>query len=296
VANFYLKLYHSLPAVHIPFTSFDISFSLLGAAFLASVRFYSEHVLVTNFGWPEDATPTLEAAASCASICHSTILCAGLIVAFCTQRFDVAAKIRDQGEGDKKWWPDLADALLQFCTGYMIYDTCVNILWLRWTPETGTFEFTDDDYLYMVHHMMTTFYMTSCRIIGGGYMSAMLCMLLGEITNPLHNLYLAAEQAMKLDCCNGIAAQTFHSYIEVAFAAAYFTVRVIIGPPVFVMVTCMLLFSKNGRANIPLALNIVWNLLIWGVILGSGSWISRCYDILVDSTASSAGAEVAQEL
>jgi len=295
VAKFFLTLYHALPVVNVPFTQFNISFSLLSAAFLSSVRFLSEFILVSSFGWPKDATPTQDAAASCASICHSTILCTGLIVAFLTQRYDVAAKIKDQG-ADKKWWPDLADSLLQFCTGYMIYDTFIGILYTRWNSELQTIEFGPDDHLFLAHHFMTTSYMTSARIIGAGYMSAMICMLLGELTNPLQNLYMIGNLAMSLDCCNGPTAQQFHSWITVAFAAAYFTVRVFIGPPFFLLTTYALLFTKKGRANVPLMLNIAWNIMIWGVVFGSGSWIVKCYNILVEFAAGSTGAETQQEL
>lgn len=284
VANFYLKVYNALPTINVPFTKFNVSFSLLSAVFLTCIRFTAESVLVSKFGWPEGATPTMEASASCASVCHSTILCTGLIVAFLTQKYDVAAKIQDQGI-DKKWWPEFADALLQFCTGYMVYDTVINILWLRWNSELQTFEFGIDDYLFLGHHMVTTTYMSSCRVIGAGYMSAMICMLLGEITNPLQNMYMIAEVAVKLDCCNGPLMQQFYSFITVAFAAAYFSVRVVIAPPFFAMITYVLLLTKRGRTNVPLGLNIFWNLLIWGVVFGSTSWIVKCYNILAEFAA-----------
>jgi hypothetical protein len=297
VANFYLKFYYALPAVNFPFTSFNVSFSLVSAAFLSILRFASENILVSQFGWPEDATPTKEAAASCAAMCHSTILCTGLITAFLTQKYDPAAKIKDQGaEASTKWWPDLADMLLQFCTGYMIYDACINILWLRWNPELWTLEFSTDDYLFLGHHIVTSFYMSSARVVGAGYMSAMICMLLGELSNPLQNSYMIAEVAMTLDCCNGPAMQQFHSFISIAFAAAYFTIRVFIGPLYFAGVTYVLLFTKRGRANIPLGLNLFWNLLIWGVVFGSGSWIVKTYNMLTDFAAGTAGAEAQQEL
>ena len=284
VANLFVTLYRALPKAIVPFTSLDISFSLLSTVFLTSVRFGSEYVLVQNFGWPEDATPTREAASSCGSITHSTILCTGLIVAFWTQAYDVAAKIKDQAKPNQ-WWPDFADALLQLCTGYMIYDALINILWLRWDSEASTFMFTDDDFLFIAHHIVTSFYMISARVIGAGYMSAMACMLLGEITNPLHNLYFIGEQAMKLDCCNGAFARAVHSVVTIVFAAAYFSVRVIIAPPFFLGITIVLLLTKRGRTNIPLALNLFWNMLIWGVCFGSGSWIRKCYYIVADFIA-----------
>lgn len=293
-ANLFLKVFYAVPAVNFPFTNLNVSVSLLGAAFLTCIRFSAESILVNSFGWPEGATVTMEAASSCASVCHSTILCTGLITAFLTQKYDVAAKIKDQGT-DKKWWPDLADTLLQFCTGYMIYDTLVNVLWLRWNSELQTFEFTPDDILFLGHHAVTTFYMTSCRVIGAGYMSAMICMLLGELTNPLQNTWMIGELAMKLDCCNGPSAQNFHSWVTVAFAAAYFSMRAFIAPLFFLDVSYQLL-NKKGRANIPLVLNIFWNLMIWGVVFGSGSWVQKTYNILAEFKAETMGGEAQQEL
>ena len=284
VASFYLKFKHGLPAINVPFTNFDISLSLLSAIFLTCIRFSVEPMLVNVFGWPENAIPTKEAASSLTSICHSTTLCSGLIVAFLNEKYDVAAKIKDQGTGNT-WWRDFADTLLQFCTGYMVYDTVINIFLLRWDSELKTLVFETDDYLFLAHHLMTSSYMTSCRIIGAGYMSAFICMLLGEITNPFQNLYMVAEIAVKLDCCNGPSMQQFFDFIKVVFAAAYFTVRTFIAPPFFIMVSYKLLLTKKGRTNIPIGLNIYWNLMIWGVVFGSASWILKCYNILAEFAA-----------
>lgn len=284
VANFYLKLYHGIPKANVPFTKFNVSFSLVSAIFLTIVRFTSEYMLVNSFGWPEGVTTTTEASSCCASICHSTILCTGLIVAFQTQTYDVAAKITDQSTPNK-WWPDFADALLQFCTGYMIYDSCINILWLRYDPEVSLLvpQLIGEDYLFLAHHTVTSIYMISARVIGAGYMSAMVCMLLGELTNPLHNMYFLGEHAMSLECCNGPAAQQFHNAVTIVFAAAYFLFRVVIAPPFFASITYVLLFTKKGRANVqPLGLNIFWNILIWGVCFGSEGWIRKCYHIVAD--------------
>jgi hypothetical protein len=56
------------------------------------------------------------------------------------------------------------------------------------------------------------------------------------------------------------------------------------------------MFTKKGRANIPLGLNIFWNLLIWGVVFGSGSWIVKTYNMLANFVAGTTGAEAQQEL
>eukprot|EP00536_Pseudo-nitzschia_multiseries_P011793 jgi/Psemu1/206933/e_gw1.420.56.1 len=209
------------------------------------------------------------------------ILCPGLIVAFLTQSYDPAAKISDQAKPNS-WWPDLADSLLQFCTGYMIYDTLYSYIYMRWDSETGGVVLADGDLLFISHHMATSIYMISARIIGAGYMSAMICMLLGEITNPLHNLWFIGEEAMKLDCCNGPLATSLHSANTIVLGVSYFSIRAIVAPPFFAGVTYVLLCTKRGRDNVPLPLNVFWNFLIWGVCFGSASWIEKCYHIIVD--------------
>lgn len=294
VAKAYLAVYHGLPAAKVPFLDLDVAFTLLSATFLATVRFTSELVLSKQFGWPAGHSNTGEAAAGCTSICHSVILCVGLVVAFANQKYDVVAKLHTQN--DPSWWPDFADAILQLCTGYMVYDTLIGVLWLRFDATTASFAFTPDDYLFLMHHAMTTFYMTSARVLGAGYMSAFICMLLGEMTNPLQNAWLIGKQAMELDCCNGPAMETFNETAKLAFAVAYFAVRMIIAPVYFANCTYHLLLTKKGRENIPLPLSIFWSMLIWGVEFGSVGWIANCYHILVDFATTAGGIGATQEL
>jgi hypothetical protein len=286
VAKAWLSIYHAIPKLYVPNTSLDVSFALFSALMLSCVRFLAELVLVQAYGWPTSggslvngATATKEAAGNLAAICHSTLLCVGLVVAFASQKCDPVSKRADHPQ----WWQDFYDALLQFCTGYMIYDAVINIVLLRWEPQKHLLPvFNDDDKLFLVHHMMTSFYMTSARLVGAGHMSAMVCMLVGEVTNPLHNLYMMGEVAMKQDCCNGPAAQNRHAVISVAFAAMYNFVRAVVSPLTMAVVTYRLLLTPRGRANIPLPINIIWNLMIWAVIFGSTSWIVKCHGILSD--------------
>jgi hypothetical protein len=300
VAKTWLFIYYAIPKLHVPTTNLNISFALFSALFLTSVRYLAEYVLIQSFGWPtittttttslptffiNGSTATKEAAGSCAAICHSSILCLGLLVAFATQKCDPVSKRMDHPQ----WWQDYSDALLQFCTGYMIYDAIINILLLRWDPQTQLLPLlNDDDKLFLVHHMMTSFYMTSSRLVGAGHMSAMVCMLVGEATNPLHNLYMMGEVAMTQECCNGPTTQSIHAYVSVAFAATYYVARAIVSPITMTIVSYCLIGTKRGRTNIPLIINIVWNILIWAVIFGSYSWIIKCQGILVDFLATTA--------
>jgi hypothetical protein len=286
VAQIWRNVYHAVPKVNFPFTNLPMSFSLASAAFLFTLRMATEPLLTSVFHWPEGATPTKEAAASMVSICHSSLLCLGLIVSFQTQTYRPSQKLVEA----PLWWQEFVDALIQFCTGYMIYDAIYNVILLRWSPGDLLPTFGPDDYLFLGHHIVTSTYMISTRVIKAGHMSAMMCMLLGELTNPLHNMYMISNVALTLDCCNGDLSQQLFAIISVSFAAMYFFFRVLFAPFFFLHITYDLLITKQGRTNIPLTLNIFWNLMIWAVVFGSISWIQKCLGILVDF-ASSAGAK-----
>ncbi len=129
--------------------------------------------------------------------------------------------------------------------------------------------------------------MTSARYIQAGHMSAMTCMLLGELTNPLHNSFMIGENAMELDCCNSPKAQSIHTVISVTFAIMYNIFRAILAPLILGHVSYSLIVKKHGRTNIPILLNILWNLMIWGVVFGSTSWIIKCHGIYMDFISSS---------
>jgi hypothetical protein len=160
------------------------------------------------------------------------------------------------------WWQDAATALIQFCTGYMIYDASVNIFWTK--RATGV---PSEDYVFLAHHVVTILYMTSTRIVGAGHQSAMMCMFLGECTNPLHNAFYIMEKALQLDCCNGPLAQQVFSVIQVTFSIVYLIVRGPIAPALFLPMTWDL--WAHGRKHIPVWIIFVWSLFIWGVLFGS---------------------------
>jgi hypothetical protein len=61
--------------------------------------------------------------------------------------------------------------------------------------------------------------------------------------------------------------------------------RVVLAPPMFAGVSYCLLFTKKGWTNVPLPINLLWNLMIWAVVFGSTSWIVKCHGILMDFVA-----------
>ena len=277
----FMKLYYATPPMVVPVINLSYSFSLVSAVFLLICRTIGEYIMVNVFNWPEGHEKTIESRSAISSICHSTILCTGLILAFTSYRpYSPSAKFSIS----PKWWQDYVDCLLQFCTGYMLYDALFNILLLRWDIMNGDLYpkyITFDDMLFLVHHIITTWYMSSTRIIQAGHMSAMCCMLLGELSNPLHNMYMMADNAITLDCCNGPIGQQMHYVIEISFAVVYNILRVIIGPIAMIHLSYDILCTTQGKTNIPLGLRITWTCMVWIVIFGSFSWIMKCNDIIL---------------
>lgn len=103
-------------------------------------------------------------------------------------------------------------------------------------------------------------------------------MFLGEFTNPFHNAHYIATFAMELDCCNGSRMQTALRYIEFWFALLYCVFRTFLCPGFAVHMTNDL--WRNGRAYVPIALLVLWTLLIWAVLFGSIPWIQACWAML----------------
>jgi len=178
-----------------------------------------------------------------------------------------------------QWWQDSVNALMEFCTGYMIYDSVNTILYEAWHPGVG-FQFTASDLSFFGHHIATSTYMTWSRIIGAGHQSAMILMYTGEFTNPFHNFYLVVNAAVKLDCCGGPQIELLLEYAEFVFGLFYTFFRVIVGPVCALHLTYDLLFTSEGRKNVPIIPKILWLVCCWGVLIGSTPWIFECWEFV----------------
>lgn len=291
LCQFWRSIANSLPVIRI--FGLDVSVTLASALVLTAVRFSAEYAMVAVFGWPDNSMVTKNAAASVAAIFHSLQLVPALAACFLssTTPYNPSQKMSDAAP----WWQETVSALLQFCTGYMLYDGLLNIVWLK--TQMNPEGLTSEDYMFLGHHLATTLYMSSTRIVGAGHQSAMICMLLGELTNPLHNSFYIGQAAQTLDCCNGAFSQAAFAAIEVTFSALYCFIRAGIGPFVFLHVTYNTF--TVGRKHIPMALIFIWNLLIWAVVIGSIPWIHECwatlqryYPTLLGNSSSSSDAEL----
>jgi hypothetical protein len=177
------------------------------------------------------------------------------------------------------WWNPTALALLQFCTGYMIYDAICSILYYKWIQHNTSL--SASDLMFLGHHIATALYMSSTRYIGAGHISALICMFLGECTNPFHNGYDILHRAMQLSCCRDARIyQLLYHLDTICFCLLYIVIRAFLGPIILSYVTYDI-WKHGTQCHIPLFWRILWSLLIWGVVFGSIPWITECYHMLL---------------
>ena len=107
----------------------------------------------------------------------------------------------------------------------------------------------------------------------------MICMFLGEFTNPFQNGHTVLAHAVTLTCCDGPRTQQLYRVFEFLFALSYFSIRALIAPIFLAHATYALLFAPS-RKNIPLGIRWLWIFLIWAVEVGSYPWIMGCWELL----------------
>ena len=144
--------------------------------------------------------------------------------------------------------------------------------------------------MFLAHHTMTILYMSQAQYYQAGHSSAMMNMLLGELSNPLMNINTFLGIAAELECFkdSAILVQS-QAIVPLIYSIVYIALRVFIGPTVCSAMTWDLLFSKQAKENLPLSLRILWSFMIWGVIFGSVGEILDCKDTLMAAFASSGG-------
>jgi hypothetical protein len=274
--TFFRKIYKAVPEFKTPFISLSFSFVLVSAAFLVSVRILANKVLETVFGWPVDDVVTDRAASTIPPIVHSSLLCPGLIVALLARKYSPTEHMSKASAA----WQDLVNGLLQFCTGYMLNDSLFLVYRAQQLSGSIFPQLGFEDILFLGHHAMTSIYMTQARIYQAGHMSAMMCMLVGELSNPFHNTYWFLEIASGLDCCDGPKLQQARTIVPTLFAAVYVFLRVVVSPPILIYTTYDLLMNKQGKENLPLGVRLFWVFMIWAVMVGSIPELMTCKGLL----------------
>lgn len=274
----WIQVYRAVPkSINIPFTQTSMSFSLVCALYLLVWRLFLGRFLI-YIGWP-DSMQTIMVSENISAIVHSMHLCPLLLILLLKYPFRPAGPITDHSQ----WWQDGANAMIELCTGYMIYDAVCSLLYRNYilTPGAFSIHLPAADWCFLGHHIATVLYMSSSRINKAGHMSAMWAMFLGEVTNPVQNTMLSFDEAMKLgDCCAGSFILTFYPYVRFAYGLLYAMFRIVFGPVAFAYTTFVCLFTKEGRANVPLALSLLWVSLLWGITYGSIPWMQEAIEIV----------------
>lgn len=269
------SVYRSVPTLKLPFTNLDVGFTVFSCLALIGLNLSIILPTIEWMGMPAGVQETKEVAACLTSIVFSMNLVAALGVCLLSQPYSPSARM----DGAPQWWQDCASALIQFCTGYMFYDSFVSYVVNRWVPGQGPV-LTTSDWMFLGHHFATTFYMTSARLMGAGHMSAMILMFTGEFTNPAQNLWIACQTAIKLDCCNGWQFHVMLSYSEYLYALLYVPMRTVGGYGAGAHLTYDLLFTKQGRKNVHVWLTLLWMPMCWGVLIASIPWIEEAVEIV----------------
>jgi len=224
---------------------------------------------------------TTDAASSLTSILHAVYLCACLATLLLKipggwRSYIPSCKMSSHKQS--KDWQDAATACLEMCTGYMLFDAC----WMVRDTHNLGMNLNEFDFMILGHHFLTAFYMTSCRVIQAGHLSAMVLMLTGEITNPVMNSFFVTRFAMQLECCSSENLILLHTLLEHVHAVSYPFCRILAGPVCTLHNSWDLLFTREGRENVPLPLSLIWVTMAFAVLIGSVPFSLDAIDMLRD--------------
>jgi len=272
----WIFLYKKVPNI-ININGVGFTFAVLSFLYLAVWRISSLYLLY-SLGWPSwpDNYLTQKAVGSAVAIVHAIQLEFPLFACLLAQPFIPSKRM----DASPLWLQHATNALLEFCTGYMIHDTI--FIMIR-AYETGE-SLNNSDLSFIGHHIACSIYMNSARLVGAGHLSAMMLMFTGEFTCPFQNAHAMLGFALDTACCNGTITQLLHKYIELVSCILYCFFRTFVGPICALYIMYDLIFTKNGRKNVPVALSVFWCIPMWGVLIGSIPWIKECYGLILDFT------------
>ena len=159
------NLYDSVPKVVLPFTDVDITFTVISAVLFACIDYSSAHAMRSVAKWPLKESRAI--GGSLATIVHSSVLVGGLFACLRKEQYRPSCRL----DSHARWFKEVSTALIQLCTGYMLYDALVQFIADRWVQGSGPV-LSVADWMFLGHHFATSFYMTSARVIKAGHMSA----------------------------------------------------------------------------------------------------------------------------
>lgn len=253
-----------------PMIFFGLNFSvtIFSMLFFALVKYAGTQLLLVN-GWPAGTYETTFNVACLVAMSHSTVILIPLYKCMQLQPFVPTRRLSDS----PLYWQLSSDALLQYCTGYMIQDSVFTLI------RAYKVGYDPSDTVFLAHHFVTVSYMTQCRYLKAGHISTMLCIFAGEVTNPVMMVWYITKNAVDSICCNGPRVAALFNASEFIYAFMYFVVRALIMPLLVVYQFYDIWFTK--QPNIPTSVSIYWSLCMLIVVLGSYDYIVDCWSILM---------------
>ncbi|KAL6772460.1 hypothetical protein ACKKBG_A30310 [Auxenochlorella protothecoides x Auxenochlorella symbiontica] len=169
-------------------------------------------------------------------------------------------------------WPELAklrhvqlDAvntpsqsqLAQFSLAYMVADVLFYLV-----------PFTPGDFMFLVHHCISGFYVLGTLCTGVGAVSSMIMFFLGEVTSPLLNAFtfMGTLRQRSWTCFK------LYEYLSPSFTAAFVLMRTLLGVPLI----SWFLYTLIARSPaIPLSWRIPMAACVLVGITGSQAWSAK---------------------
>lgn len=264
--------------IKLPFTNTNITFTIVVSFWFVLVKLFIKTFVIPPY-FPADSDITHQIIINLTSITHAILLCVPLGTLLLTQPFVPSAPMKQAPQ----WWQCTAHAMLEFCTGYMLYDGLYNSLYLK----LKTFGYMDTgDYCFLGHHLATSYYMTSTRMNGAGHLSAMIIMFFGEITNPFQNGRKVMDyilfHAELQECCSNseLIRDTLYPLFDFTYALMYAVIRVGLNPYLNIRITYDFLCTKEGRQRMSIPLSLSLLLMLWGVTFGTIPWCLESVNIV----------------
>jgi len=247
----------------------NISVTVVSFVFFIIVRIIGNAILSYN-NWPPGEFNTMFTNSCIVAMSHSS----NLILPLAQGLWMLPYKPTMSQSAAPKYWQLASDAMLQFCTAYMLQDSLLTVIRAY---QLGGLQ--DGDLLFIAHHFATFSYMTQCRWIDAGYISAMTCILCGEVSNPPMMVWYITDKAIKSACCSGPRVQFLFEIFSVIYAFVYFVARAILAP--MMALAFVYDFFFTGQKSVSLGLCIYWFLAVLGVIAGSYGYILETWEILM---------------
>eukprot|EP00298_Acanthocystis_sp_HF-20_P005664 c15752_g1_i1.p1 GENE.c15752_g1_i1~~c15752_g1_i1.p1 ORF type:complete len:259 (+),score=55.89 c15752_g1_i1:34-810(+) len=151
---------------------------------------------------------------------------------------------------------DIHTYIMAFSVAYFTIDFVV--LGLDWKNNIA----------FCLHHIVCSLYEVVVLYYGYGSYSVMVLMFLGEITNPLQNVYSVSHLYYEKDR-NDKFSRRARELVAVPFVLFYFFIRFFVVVIFAIYLNWFFLFSSDGNGEIPIGWRIVFGIIAIGVPIGS---------------------------